>query len=768
MSGIPSRPIPPPRAPRNCKPPIPKRPDRIRATSGNLPFISQPRSTAVNNGMNEAADAAEATDGTNSCSTTRLAPIVESPDKVASLATLQPPRPIPRYSPTSPPVPQKPKRLSSYCSEGLTSTSSGCSATQLVAPKSDSTELIHALDSANDSQFAVVRSASPLPPPKPLRFSMTPSNDSTNSLNSLPSPASLQRTSSASSNDYSTPSDVLPESLNRSTFASRHRDDRSPSAEKSPTFTEPCPNLLSKGNSCFSCDSSNSPDEPTLPLPKIRHYATSSTSTDEPTGSVLDEVVRHESSSINIYPDLNATTSATTPSLKLIDFSSESEMSIPVKNGQSNGTENEAHDGTQCRLSPTIATKSHYANLPLVHDSVGSKESCHCIGPPEVHPPSPPPPPIPPQHYGLMRSIVDKQDEKKQQLPGLEVGPNGGIWNPGYIGLENYRKLVEASQTYMPINRSAINVEVSATSSSMCEMSEADMEPQEPIVNELVGQLESNAEEVAEGEAICFSGYVHLMFNKKDRGRLWAVLRSNRLTFHQSEDQVDSVQHGPYEAGMIIYVGCSPHSRSVINICLKENALCLHWNYLKLTAEEECSNHWVLLLAKCVMPKDDTLTYSVRNVDAAGRVWIRQGATCPWSKGWMHLDNRRLLYILDNCAMLFELDVRKFIAMKTEVAKVDWCASVVGSQKGPFLLTQDGSSLYVQGECDSVTTLWAEVISSEMECTGSKLEDHKLTADDVPIIVDKCIKFISTYGLYQPGLYRRNGSTVEARLLMED
>lgn len=41
---------------------------------------------------------------------------------------------------------------------------------------------------------------------------------------------------------------------------------------------------------------------------------------------------------------------------------------------------------------------------------------------------------------------------------------------------------------------------------------------------------------------------------------------------------------------------------------------------------------------QCFMPKDETLAYSVRNVDAAGRVWIRQGATCPWSKGWMHLD----------------------------------------------------------------------------------------------------------------------------------
>lgn len=32
----------------------------------------------------------------------------------------------------------------------------------------------------------------------------------------------------------------------------------------------------------------------------------------------------------------------------------------------------------------------------------------------------------------------------------------------------------------------------------------------------------------------------------------------------------------------------------------------------------------------------------------------------------------------------------------------------------------------------------------------------------------RCIKFISTYGLLQPGLYRRNGPSVEVRLLLAE
>lgn len=38
------------------------------------------------------------------------------------------------------------------------------------------------------------------------------------------------------------------------------------------------------------------------------------------------------------------------------------------------------------------------------------------------------------------------------------------------------------------------------------------------------------------------------------------------------------------------------------------------------------------------MPKHDTLSHSVGNIDAGGFVWIRQGVTCPWSEGWMYLD----------------------------------------------------------------------------------------------------------------------------------
>lgn len=43
-----------------------------------------------------------------------------------------------------------------------------------------------------------------------------------------------------------------------------------------------------------------------------------------------------------------------------------------------------------------------------------------------------------------------------------------------------------------------------------------------------------------DGESVCFSGYVRLTAHKKDRGKLWAVLRSNKLQFFKSDEEVNS------------------------------------------------------------------------------------------------------------------------------------------------------------------------------------------------------------------------------------
>lgn len=66
------------------------------------------------------------------------------------------------------------------------------------------------------------------------------------------------------------------------------------------------------------------------------------------------------------------------------------------------------------------------------------------------------------------------------------------------------------------------------------------------------------------------------------------------------------------------------------------------------------------------------------------------------------------------------------------------------------------------------TEQWSSFLYNKLNGNSQVLEENRLTSDDVPVIVDKCIRLVSTYGLYQPGIYRRNGSAALARTLLKN
>uniref|UniRef100_A0A0R3S157 Rho-GAP domain-containing protein n=1 Tax=Elaeophora elaphi TaxID=1147741 RepID=A0A0R3S157_9BILA len=363
---------------------------------------------------------------------------------------------------------------------------------------------------------------------------------------------------------------------------------------------------------------------------------------------------------------------------------------------------------------------------------------------------------------GTVSNAVNKVDSNILIESSINSVPPNGLWNSGYIGLEAYLRMLEL-----------LHDDVS--SSNGC-----DGNSDSPEKYSSAGSVEKSASMTTHfhreskktdnrdilGHNLLLSTWAEVVVCKKDYGKLWIIVNESALAGWATNDKDGDPIIGPYYLKNILYVGKNPIN-STIELHIRENFLCSHWTNLKLKMSTEVEK-WILNIVKCIMPKNELLLYSIRSLSAGGSVWIRQGTACAWSSGWMFLDEHKLYYALDSCAILFELDVRKFVGMKSTLSKVDWCASVIGSVKGPFLLLQEGGSLFVQAEYDSATSTWINLLNQQMECSGYRLEDSKLTSDDVPVIVDKCIKFISTYGLLQPGLYRRNGPNVEVRSLLAE
>ncbi|VDO21047.1 unnamed protein product [Brugia timori] len=362
------------------------------------------------------------------------------------------------------------------------------------------------------------------------------------------------------------------------------------------------------------------------------------------------------------------------------------------------------------------------------------------------------------------RTIFDAVNESHSNISvisGSENVSRCGLWNSGYIGLEAYLSMVELLHDDVSSNSGR---ERSFDSSGKCSDASS-LKNSTLITHSWNENKKMNDRDILE-DKLLLSAWAEVIICKKEYGKLWIVVEEGALAGWITNTKDGDPVVGPYYLKNILYVGKNPVNGSV-ELHIRENFLCSHWTNLKLKMVAEVEK-WILDIVKCIMPKNELLLYSLRSLSAGGSVWIRQGTACAWSSGWMFLDGHKLYYALDSCTILFELDIRKFVGMKSILSKVDWCASVVGSMKGPFLLLQEGGSLFVQAEYDSATLTWIDLLNHQMECSGYRLEDSKLTSDDVPVIVDKCIKFISTYGLLQPGLYRRNGPNVEHAFVISD
>ncbi|XP_034038142.1 arf-GAP with Rho-GAP domain, ANK repeat and PH domain-containing protein 3 isoform X2 [Thalassophryne amazonica] len=89
-------------------------------------------------------------------------------------------------------------------------------------------------------------------------------------------------------------------------------------------------------------------------------------------------------------------------------------------------------------------------------------------------------------------------------------------------------------------------------------------------------------------------------------------------------------------------------------------------------------------------------------------------------------------------------------------------------KKDILVLVEKGRTLHLQGVGQSDFSLWHADIQRAAGGKGNALREQQLSRNDIPIIVDSCISFITQYGLGHEGIYRKNGAKSRIKLLMEE
>ncbi|KAL2734532.1 hypothetical protein V1477_013709 [Vespula maculifrons] len=150
----------------------------------------------------------------------------------------------------------------------------------------------------------------------------------------------------------------------------------------------------------------------------------------------------------------------------------------------------------------------------------------------------------------------------------------------------------------------------------------------------------------------------------------------------------------------------------------------------------------------------------------AGWVYLKEGITGTWFPAWVLLQKRTLVYTNSSePAVLEYLDLRKarYIVLREQEGP--------NSDNGyvPIVVVDAGGSgaLHIAAPGSKEASAWRHALYQAATSCGPALHQQQITQDNVPVILDKCINFISTHGIMSEGIYRRSGSSSAVIKLLE-
>ncbi|XP_078267863.1 arf-GAP with Rho-GAP domain, ANK repeat and PH domain-containing protein 3-like isoform X2 [Rhinoraja longicauda] len=134
-----------------------------------------------------------------------------------------------------------------------------------------------------------------------------------------------------------------------------------------------------------------------------------------------------------------------------------------------------------------------------------------------------------------------------------------------------------------------------------------------------------------------------------------------------------------------------------------------------------------------------------------------------WREGWFMLKKCNLTFCCDEGGPVEEtLHLKRLQELTFTILNEN------SEKKEVLRLVDKERTLYLHGVTRLDYSVWCSDIQSAAGSRGNALCDQQLSRNDIPVIVDSCIAFITQYGLCHEGIYRKNGAKSRIKLLMEE
>ncbi|XP_051566490.1 arf-GAP with Rho-GAP domain, ANK repeat and PH domain-containing protein 2-like [Myxocyprinus asiaticus] len=170
---------------------------------------------------------------------------------------------------------------------------------------------------------------------------------------------------------------------------------------------------------------------------------------------------------------------------------------------------------------------------------------------------------------------------------------------------------------------------------------------------------------------------------------------------------------------------------------------------------------WTRAIAKCFVPaRADALLKQDNKL--IGQLYYKEGHDLyHWRMGWFALVGSELYFSSgDEEEGVLQLKCLQELTVSTQME---------GDEKIQVLLmVESGRTVYVHGITKQDFALWHSAIQLAARTDGLALGNQQMKKNDVPIIVDSCIAFVTQCGLCCKGIYQKNGDPGRVAQLLEE
>ncbi|XP_053535167.1 arf-GAP with Rho-GAP domain, ANK repeat and PH domain-containing protein 1 isoform X2 [Ictalurus punctatus] len=228
--------------------------------------------------------------------------------------------------------------------------------------------------------------------------------------------------------------------------------------------------------------------------------------------------------------------------------------------------------------------------------------------------------------------------------------------------------------------------------------------------------------------------------SKEEFSRRWCVLNDGHFNYYESDK--NATPNGGLKMKEIVCLAVSPpethgydHSFEIYSDAERL--------YLFGTDNPDSMKEWVKSIAKSFIPAcaEDLLQ---KDFERLGRLRYKDPLNLEsWRLGWFCLEASTLHVCLEDSQSRESIQLQKLLELSRD--------------NEVLVLVERGRTLYIEGERKLDFHGWASAIQRAAGSSGDTLSQQQLTEADIPLIVERCIHYVTQYGLASEGIYRKSG-----------